>query len=220
MRSKLLIALPLLFAGGMAQAQDPHVGFALTLGFPTGEFRSKDYPALSASPVPDRTSSAQNEGYDLGVGGQFTISFPVDPMLAIRLNLSGMTTSGSNIARSDPFYGDKINLQHSIFSVGGDLQFFLNGSANRHRGTYLLGGVSADFERFDRSYGDPNTSDFTSTERKNRMGGNFGIGHSFGLAGNRFTFEATYHKTLSGNDASNLEPPSTDFLRLSLGWVF
>lgn len=200
-----------LLAGPLAlQAQEARVGFGLNLGFPAGGFRSTTY-----APTPSINAS-QNEGYDLGLGGQFTLSFPVDTMAAVRFNLNGMTTHGSNTA---PGYS-KINLEHSILSLGGDFQFFLNGSAQRHRGTFLIAGVSADFERFDRSFGDPNV-DYTTTERKSRMGGNFGFGHSFGRGGGiRFTMEGTYHKTLTGNDEARYDPPSTDYFRLSFGWVF
>ncbi len=136
---------------------------------------------------------------------------------SIRLNLSGHAVDGSNTA---PGY-DAINLRHYMFSVGGDLQIFTV-SAHRHRGTYFLAGVSADFERFDRSFddiGDP-WSDVDTT-RKSRLGGNVGIGHTFGYdAGVRFNLEATFHATLNGKDEAKGEPPSTDFVRLSFGFVF
>jgi aryl-alcohol dehydrogenase-like predicted oxidoreductase len=75
----------------------------------------------------------------------------VDPKVAIRMNLGGQSTNGSNTA---PGF-DRINLQHQLFSLGGEVQVFPGtGSAYRHQGTYLLGGVSADFERFDRSFND------------------------------------------------------------------
>lgn len=192
-------------------AQEPHFGFGLNLGFPTGDFRSRTYP-----PTADVTSP-QKEGYDVGLGGQFTISFPVDPKVAVRMNIGGQTTDGSNTASGY----DTINLQHQLFSVGGELQVFPgSGSAYRHQGTYLLGGVSADFERFDRSFGHPNWDD-TDTTRKSRMGGTVGIGHSFGYdAFGRFTLEGAFHKTLSGNDVGAGDPPSTDFVKVSFGWVF
>ncbi len=80
--------------------------------------------------------------------------------------------------------------------------------------------MSADFERFDRSFGTPNV-DFTDTTRKSRLGGTVGLGHSFGVdALGRFTMEAAYHKTLTGNSSSAGDPPSTDFVKVSLGWVF
>lgn len=204
-------ALVLGLAPGLA-AQDPHLGFGLNLSFPTGEFHSKTYPANST------VLSPQTEGYDLGLGAQFTMSMPIEQALAIRLNLNGQITNGTNTASGY----EKFNLQHSIFSLGGDFQVFLNGSASRHRGTFLLAGLSADFERFDTSRGDfsYHNDEEVVTERKSRMGGNFGFGHSFGFAGARFTFEATYHKTLSGNDSGKLEPPSSDFTRVSFGWVF
>jgi hypothetical protein len=193
------------------QAQDPHFGLALNLGFPTGDFRSKTYPATGSGTV------TQTDGYDLGLGGQFTISFPVDPKVAIRMNLGGQTTDGTNTASGEP----TINLRHQMFSLGGEVQVFPGmGSAFRHQGTYLLGGVSADFERFDRSFGTPNV-DFTDTTRKSRMGGTVGVGHSFGYDSfGRFTMEGVFHKTLSGNNLSAGDPPSTDFVKLSFGWIF
>lgn len=216
MTRRFIPTMALLLAGGLLlPAQDPHLGFGLNLSLPTGEFRNKSYPALVLVPT-QRYEAAQTEGYDLGLGAQFTMSFPVEQALAVRLNLNGQVTQGTNTAAGF----DRINLQHSIFSIGGDLQVFVSGSASRHRGTFLLAGVAADFERFDRSYGDFDYFDDTVTERKSRMGGNFGIGHSFGYAGTRFTLEATFHKTLSGNEAAKGEPPSSDFTRLSFGWVF
>ena len=212
MTRRLLPALAILLATGtILPAQDPHLGFGLNLSFPRGEFRNKTYPANATVLTP------QTEGYDLGLGAQFTMSFPVEQALALRLNLNGQVTNGTNTA---PGY-EKFNLQHSIFSLGGDLQMFVNGSASRHRGTFFIAGLSADFERFDTSRGDFAYYDSeVVTERKSRLGGNFGFGHSFGFAGTRFTLEATFHKTLSGNDAGKFEPPSSDFTRLSLGWVF
>lgn len=193
------------------QAQAPHLGLSLNLGFPTGDFRNKTYPPADTVLVP------QTEGYDVGIGGQFTLSFPVDQQVALRLNIGGQTTDGTNTAPGE----DTIQLRHQLFSLGGEVQVFPgSGSAYRHQGTYLLGGVSADFERFDRSFGTPNV-DFTDTTRKSRLGGTVGLGHSFGVdALGRFTMEAAYHKTLTGNSSSAGDPPSTDFVKVSLGWVF
>lgn len=203
--------LALLAAAPSLQAQQPRMGAAFNIVLPTGGFRNTTYDPTASVLV------SQKEGYDLGLGGQFTISFPIDPKLAFRLNLGVQATDGSNTA---PGY-DKINLRHVMYSLGGDLQIFTQ-SAYRHRGTYFLVGVAADFERFDRSFDDIDDwyADIDST-RKSRLGGNFGIGHTFGYdAGLRFTLEATYHKTLTGNDTAQAEPPSTDFVRLSFGFVF
>jgi len=205
----------LLAATGLApalQAQEPHFGFGINLAFPTGEFQSHSFPSFVQPGV------NQTDRYDVGFGGQFTISFPVDPKVAIRLNLGGQTTEGTN---TEPGYSDQINLEHQIFSVGGELQIFPGwGSAFRHQGTYLLGGLSADFERFGRSYGHPYW-DETESARKSRMGGTLGLGHSFGYGGfGRFTLEGSYHKTLSGHDEAAGDPPATDFTKVSLGWVF
>lgn len=213
MRSLTIPLVMLLAAGGgpALEAQDPRFAGALNLILPTGGFRSTTYGPSASLPV------SQEEGYDLGLGGQFTISFPVDPKLALRLNLSGHVVDGSNTA---PGYDD-INLRHYMFSVGGDLQIFTV-SAHRHRGTYFLAGVSADFERFDRSFDDIEDSwADVDTVRKSRLGGNVGIGHTFGYdAGVRFNLEATFHATLNGKDESKGDPPSTDFVRLSFGFVF
>ncbi len=210
------LSLPLVLllatgAGSHLKAQDFHCGVALNLILPTGGFRSTTYGPTPSLPV------YQEEGYDLGLGGQFTLSFPVDPKLAIRLNVGGHAVDGTNTA---PGY-DTINLRHSLFSLGGDLQIFTQ-SAYRHRGTYFLAGLAADFERFDRSFDDISQpwADLDTT-RKSRLGGNLGIGHTFGgNAGVRFNLEATFHTTLNGNDEAKGEPPSTNFVRLSLGFVF
>ena len=206
--------LTLLMAAGLGpalMAQEPHFGFGFNLSFPTGAFHRTTYPATS------QVQAVQTEGYDLGVGGQFTASFPVHPNLAIRMDLAGQVTDGSNTA---PGY-DRINLRHRIFMLGGDVQVFPSpGSAYRHEGPYFLGGLSADFERFDRSFGKPNW-DYTDTTTKSRLGGNVGLGYAFGYGGGgRFCLEGTFHKTLNGNDTAAGEPPSTDFAKLSFGWVF
>lgn len=197
--------------GGSLQAVTPHVGFGVNLTVPTGRFNSTTYPASSAVTTP------QTESYDLGIGAQFTLSFPVDPRFAIRLNVSDQTTSGHNTAAGY----ETINLKHNLFSIGGDLQFFpASGNATEHRGLYLLGGLSADFERFDRSFGDPNW-DYTSTFRKSRMGGSLGVGHTFGGAyGPRFNVEGSFHKTLTSCSVNAGDPPATDFAKVSIGMVW
>lgn len=215
-RSSLLLTLPLLLAAGpRLQAQSPHMGFSLNLGFPTGDFANKTYPAYY-SPTAGYVIPPQKETYDVGLGGSFTVSFPMDRTLAIRLNLSAMAANGTNRAAGE----STINLRHSQFNLGGDLQIFPQGTAFRHRGLYLLAGLSADFEQFDRSFGDP-LYDYTNTTRKSRLGGTAGIGHSFGYdAGMRFTLEVSFHKTLTGNDLNAGDPPSTDYLKLGFGFVF
>ena len=211
-----LLLLPLVLASGSALlAQSPHMGFSLNLISPTGAFASTSYPAYY-SPSAARTIPTQKETYDVGLGGSFTVSFPMDRNLAIRLNLSGSAENGTNRAAGET----TINLRHSQFNLGGDLQIFPQGTAFRHRGLYFVAGLSADFEQFDRSFGDP-LYDYTDTTRKSRLGANAGIGHSFGYdSGMRFTLEATFHKTITGNSASAGDPPSTDFLKVGFGWVF
>ncbi|MBP1771269.1 MAG: hypothetical protein H6P99_432 [Holophagaceae bacterium] len=221
-RAASLLMLPLILASGSAlKAQSPHVGFSLNLLFPTGEFANKTYPAYY-SPSAGYVIPPQKETYDVGLGGSFTVSFPVDRNLAIRLNLSGSAENGSNRAPGEA----TINLRHSQFNLGGELQIFPQGTAFRHRGLYFLAGVSADFEQFDRSFGDINSGYYynnydVDTTRKSRMGVTGGIGHSFGYdAGLRFTLEATFHKTISGNDVNGGDPPSTDFVKMGFGFVF
>ena len=212
--ASILILPMVLAAGAPLRAQSPHYGFSLNLSIPTGAFASTTYPAYMDSL--NNLVPPQKETYDLGLGGSFTASFPVDRFLAVRLNLGGTSESGTNRAQGYP----SINLQHSIFNLGGDLQFFPQGAAFRHRGFYFVGGLSADFERFDRSYGDPQY-DFTDTTQKSRLGGSVGFGHSFGYdAGWRFTMEATFHKTLTGHDVNAGDPPSTDFVKVGFGFVF
>jgi hypothetical protein len=215
-RASSLLLLPLALATGSAlMAQSPHMGFSLNLISPTGAFASTSY-APYYSPSAGRTIPTQKETYDVGLGGSFTVSFPVDRNLAIRLNLSGSAENGTNRASGET----SINLRHTQFNLGGDLQIFPQGTAFRHRGLYFVAGLSADFEQFDRSFGDP-LYDYTDTTRKSRLGANAGIGHSFGYdSGMRFTLEATFHKTITGNSASAGDPPSTDFVKVGFGWVF
>ena len=217
-----MLLLPVLLASGATLgAQSPHIGFSLSLIFPTGDFASRTYPPYF-SPSAGYVIPAQKETYDVGLGGSFTVSFPMDPHLAIRLNLSGSAENGTNSAPGEA----TINLRHSQFNLGGDLQIFPQGTAFRHRGLYFVAGLSADFERFERSFGDLNSNYYynnyaVDTTRKSRLGANGGIGHSFGYdAGMRFTLEATFHKTLTGNDVNAGDPPSTDYVKLGLGFVF
>jgi hypothetical protein len=203
----------------VSRAQDPHFGVGLNLVIPTGGFSSTTYPPNADILTPQR------EEYDLGLGAQFFVSFPVDPHFAFRLEFSGQSESGSN--RAEGY--ETIHLRHNMFSIAAQAQLFLGtGNAYRHKGSYLLGGISADFERFNWSYDDSYYNDDYDyyydnwhTEKKNRMGAQIGFGHAFGYGGGgRFTVEAVYHKTLSSHDIDAGEPPSTDFLRLGFGWVF
>ncbi|WP_148300425.1 hypothetical protein [Holophaga foetida] len=88
------------------------------------------------------------------------------------------------------------------------------------RGPYLFGGLSADFERFDRSYGEVNYDD-TYTTHKSRLGGTLGFGHTFPMGGSsRWVLEAAYHTSLTGADTDAGDPPATSFVRVMVGWVF
>src|SRR5664279_1427031 len=113
-RATPLLLLPLLLASGSAlRAQSPHMGFSLNLTIPTGGFASTTYPAYSYLDYLNNLQMVppQKETYDLGLGGSFTVSFPMDRNLAIRLNLSGSSENGINRAQGQ----SDINLQHSIF---------------------------------------------------------------------------------------------------------
>jgi hypothetical protein len=230
MRRSLLPLLTLALALP-AQAQTPHVGAGLMINLPTGSLSQTRYPAYTETN--GNLVGVQTAGYDTGLGGYFNLSFPVDRTLAFRLHLSGGAEDGTNTATissslptNDPNYfspyRDTQNLRHSMFSIGGDVQIFLQGGALRHSGTYLVGGVSADFERFDQGYGDlydyyGNTYSDVSTERKSRMGGNVGIGHSFGR-GLKFNMEVSYHATLTGK--GEFDPPAANMVRMAFGIVF
>lgn len=205
----LLIILALAPA---AHAQSPKLGLALNLTLPSGDFNNTHGIAVERGPY--------TSGYDAGLGAQFWLSFPVDQRLAFRFVLGGQTHRGQDRATGH----DTIHLRHSMLSLGGDVQIFTD-SAFRHRGTYFIGGLSADFEKFERSFYDLDDEwtypEDINSEGKTRLGANFGIGHSFGYnSGLRFNLEATYHKTLTGNDTHNGEPISCDFARLSFGVVF
>jgi hypothetical protein len=215
-----LLVLPLILASGSAlKAQSPHMGFSLDLMVPTGEFSSKTYPAYYSNSA-GRVIPAQTESYDIGLGGTFTVSFPVDRNLAFRLNLNGSSENGTNRAPGE----STINLRHSQFNIGGDLQIFPNGTAFRHRGFYFVAGLSADFEQFERSFGNLNyyyNNDGIDTTHKSRLAASGGIGHSFGGDyGMRFNLEATFHKTLNGNNVDAGDPPSSDYVKVGFGFVF
>jgi hypothetical protein len=196
------------------QAQSPKFGLALNLGVPLGEFRESSYW------TPD-VDSKQIEGYDIGGGVSFTMSFPLQRNLAFRLGLGGMSTKGTNTA-----YGyDTIYLKHRMFSLGGEFQLFFD-DAYRHRGTYIIAGVHGNFERFERSFDDFDSEWYdpyyseADVSRKTRLGGTLGIGHTFYGSGLNFTTELTYHSTLSDKDFDRGEPVAANFLKVSFGLVF
>jgi hypothetical protein len=214
-RTALTPLLALALAAPALQAQDFHPSFTIDLVAPTGEFNSKTYPPTADVLTP------QTESYDVGLGATFGLSFPTSRITAIRLNLAFTGNTGTNTAQGY----DTLNLRHSSFNLGGDLQIFPDGGAWRHRGFYLVGGISADFEKFERSFGDfgywDNSYYGVDTTNKNRMGGEIGFGNSFGGdAGPRFTMEVTYHTSLTGHDAAAGDPPATSYVRAGFGMVF
>ena len=102
-RAASLLMLPLILVAGSAlQAQSPHVGFSLNLQIPTGDFASKTYPPFTDSN--NNFFPAMKETYDVGLGGTFTASFPMDRNLAIRLNVSGSSEDGVNRAPGSVSY--------------------------------------------------------------------------------------------------------------------
>jgi hypothetical protein len=209
--SALVLALGIPLA-----AQDPHFGLGLSLSVPTGGFNSTNYAPAGPGGV------ASNEGYDSTVGAQFTVSFPLDRKLALRIDAYGQTTTGQDTASGYASY----NLQHQLISLGGEAQYFLGtGDAYRHRGAYLVGGLSMDLENFSSSYGNPNWSGYNIN--KTRLGGLVGVGYSFRPFGRwRTNAELAFHKTLT-DDATNVQPangtpgtPPADFVRMSYGFIF
>jgi len=213
MKPVLSFALALACVGSL-QAQTYNFGLAFNLGVPFGDFREKTYAA-----TPD-VSSQQIEGYDIGYGGQLTMSIPVQKSLAFRVGLGGLSTRGTNTASGF----DTIYLRHNMFSLSAEAQVFFKNAYN-HSGTYLAFGISSNFERFERSFDDDwDYWDYYSERdvtRKSRMGGTVGIGHTFYSGyGLNFTTELSYHLTLTSKDINRAEPHATDFLKISFGLVF
>jgi hypothetical protein len=210
-----LLLVPLLVAGASLGAQTPRMGFSLNLTFPTGDFASTTYPAYVSS-YSGHLIPPQKESYDVGYGGSFTMSWPMDRHLAFRMIVSASTEDGTNRAAGE----STLTLRHTMASFGGDFQIFPQGGALQHRGLYLVGGLSADSERFERGYGDLTWGALDATHRS-RLGANAGLGHAFGYgAGTRFTLEATFHKTLTAHDVVAGDPPSSDFTKVAFGWIF
>jgi hypothetical protein len=192
-------------------AQSPRFGIALNLGIPVGEFRETTY-------ITPEVDVEQIEGYDVGLGGQFTMSFPLQKHLAFRVGLGGTSTRGTNTASGEY----TIFLRHNMFYISGEMQFFAD-DAYRHRGTYFVAGVSGDFERFERSFDDFESGWFDNSKdvsRKSRLGGTVGIGHTFYGSGINFTTELTYRATLSNADFNRGEPPASNQIKISFGLVF
>jgi len=204
----------LLALGAPLAAQEPHYGLGLSLSVPTGDLRSRDYPAAGSVTVPS------NESYDATLGGQFTVSFPMDARSALRLDIYGESSSGTNTAPGYVSY----DLRHRLLSVGGELQVFPGqGSAERHRGAYLVGGVSMDLENFESSLGYPYYYGVSTS--RTRLGGLAGWGYSFrAFGGWRANAEVAFHKTLTGTDSRSDDTtpgtPAADFLRFTYGVVF
>ena len=200
---------------GSLHAQSPiHGNVNLYLSVPVGGFLETTYI------TPD-VDVRQTEGYNIGFGGQLGIGFPLQKNVALRVVFSGMTTNGTNTATGY----DTIYLRHAMFSLGADLQFFFD-DAYRHKGTYIVTGISGDFERFERSFDDNRDWRWNSTysevdvSRKNRLGGTVGIGRTFYGSSLNFTLELSYHTTLTNKDFDRGEPLAANFIKLNFGTVF
>ena len=202
-----------LAAGAPLMAQEawggrPNFGLGLLVGVPTAALNSTSY------------GDGSTETYNTGVGAQFTLSCPVAPAAAVRLNVSGITFSGTGSAPQTYNW----NVQDQLFSIGGEAELFLaDGSAGRHLGTYLFGGLHANFERFSASNYDPSYYAATSVD-KTRLAGTLGIGHTFRAYGHHhWSLEAAYHKTLtdtSSNDSALVGFPASDYVQLYAGYAF
>lgn len=197
--------LALALAAGPLAAQESRFGLTGYLGIPTGDFNGITYP------------NGDHETYDTGIGVQFTISTPLDRQFALRFN-TGVTAFEGNY---DSYNYGRYSAHHSMWHLGGEAQLFLgDGNAMRHIGSYLIGGLEADFERF--AYGDDYyDSSYDNAIRKTRLGMTAGFGHAFRSTGRgRWVFEAVFHKTLTANDTANGDMPSADFVKLGVGFVF
>lgn len=213
---RILPLAALLALGAPLAAQEPHFGVGIALSVPTGALDSTSYPPSGT------VTSPAKETYDTTLGAQFTASFPVDRKTAIRLDVYGESSGGTNQAAGYQSF----DLRHRLLSIGGEFQVFPGlGSAERHRGGYLLGGLSMDLERFESSQGYP--SYYGSSVDRTRLGGLVGAGFSFRPYGFwHSNVEVAFHKTLSntsaGVDAASSSPgtPAADFIRFTYGIIF
>jgi hypothetical protein len=215
MRHLTCPALALVCAGAL-QAQSPNFGLSLFLSIPTGRFAEAKFDCEDKYGYP----YIATDGYDVGVGGNFTMSFPLQNTLAFRVGVGGMSSRGTSTA---PGY-ETLFLRHTLFSLSGEFQIFFD-DAYRHRGAYLIAGISGDFEKFECSYDDnwDSENDWyreVNVERKSRLAGNVGIGHTFYGSDIKFATEITYHSTLTNKDFSLGNPIPSDFIRISFGLVF
>lgn len=215
MRSIHCIAIALASIGAL-HAQSPNFGLSFDLGIPVGEFLEKKYAPTFDVPV------QQIEGYDIGYGGRFTMSFPVQKHIAFCAGLGAMFTKGTNTASGF----DTIYLKHQAYSLTAELQVFFR-DAYRNQGTYLFGGIAGNLERFSRSFVEDSRyygwyDSEVDVERKSRLGGFVGIGHSFYYGGGdpSFKLELSYNFTASNSDYKRGEPIAVDFCKISFGVTF
>jgi hypothetical protein len=198
-----------------AQAQSPNAAISLGITIPTGEFREKIY-----APWGEVTTN-QIEGYDVGVVGAFSLSFPMSRTVALRTGIGFISSRGTSTALGY----ETLFLRHSNVMLSAELQLFTK-NAYQHAGTYTFAGFSTNFERFERAYDDNWDSSYwygseVDVTRKNRLGGTIGIGHTFfSNTGFNFVTEWSYNTTLTGKDPYRSDPPAADFVKISFGMVF
>ena len=197
----------------IASSQAQSLGVAVDFGIPMGEFSETKF-----APSPGATAT-ETEGYDPGFGLRGTISFPFAKKLALRAGLGVLSNKGT---LASPGY-ENIFLRHTATSLSGELQIFFD-NAYEHEGLYLMGGISANFERFEQSY-DKSAWDTEAEKRllkdtkETRMGATIGMGYTFGSGGGP-TLEIAYHATLSAKDVADPGTIAANYLRLSVGFVF
>jgi len=203
----LMVSLP-------ALAQSPRFGMNLNLLVPTGEFLETIHPAS-----PNGTARSK-EGFDApGLEMHLWVSYPLNRVVALR---PGFSFTGIIGTYDDPGVAHFDTRQYTT-SLRADVLVFPRGGALGLRGTYLFVGVAEDFERFERGHDAHdyyNDLSVLSTVRRNRLGGNIGLGHSFGdssVGSGRWNWEVGYHTTLRGRNPG--DPPRTSEFKIGIGFV-
>jgi hypothetical protein len=210
--------LLLLFGLGLPlAAQEYRVGVAFDLGLPMGAFYNTSYGPAG------NVNYTVNQGYNVGTGFALSLTLiPQDSQVAVRFSLTQMSFSGHANALEPGTLALEGGLHQRTYAFGTDAQVFFSGSqAAARTGTYLLGGLSLDQERFDTG-ASPFNGGIASSLNETRLALVYGLGHQFPLgSGNlRGTLELAYHKTLSLTNTAAGDPPAANYLRLSAGLLF
>ena len=201
--------------GSPLAAQEVRYGIAVSLDAPTGAFNNTTYGNTYPSNGPTTVS------YNSGAGVDFWICQDLNRTVGLRYNLGFATFTGTSNAPDSGYGAFSLNTQDQMFTLGMAGQFFVaGGDAGRQSGTYLLAGLSVDFENFNASFGDPNY-DPTSSVNKTRLAGTVGIGHTFRSRwGGRYVLEGAYHKTLTADNTASGDQAAADFLKFTFGFIF